>query len=86
MKINIYKIRKSAKTPTRSHSTDAGMDLYFCPKEEGMLVTIPPGASVVLETGLKIEVPENHMIQIMNRSSVASPTRWFALLSLCCAN
>jgi dUTP pyrophosphatase len=72
MKINVYKIRENAILPSRSHPTDAGMDLFFCPTEQNMMLTIPPGASAVLQTGLKIEVPEGHMIQIMNRSGVAS--------------
>ena len=71
MKLKVYKTRETAKLPTRAHATDAGMDLFYCP-DEHVMVTIPPGASAVLETGLKIEVPKGHMIQIMNRSGVAS--------------
>ena len=33
---------------------------------------IPPRASVLLQTGVKVEVPENCMLQIMNKSGVAS--------------
>ena len=72
MKIKVYKIREKAKLPTRSHASDSGMDLYFCPAHGEELITIPAAASAILETGLKIEVPPGHMIQIMNRSSVAS--------------
>jgi len=71
MKVKVYKVRENAKIPVRAHGTDAGMDMFFSPEEE-MIVTIPPGVSIVLETGIKMEVPENHMIQIMNKSGIAS--------------
>ena len=71
MKIRIYKVRGWAKLPVRAHETDAGMDLFFCP-EDNALKSIRPGQSVLLSTGLKIEVPEGHMLEIKNKSGIAS--------------
>jgi len=49
------------------------MDFFFCPEETTMVAKrIPPRASVLLQTGVKVEVPENCMLQIMNKSGVAS--------------
>ena len=80
MKLRCYKVRKSAKLPTRAHSADAGMDLFYCPdpeqhpdcywKPEGEY-RIPPGESCLVPTGLKVVVPRNHMLEIKNKSGVA---------------
>tara|TARA_B100001248_G_C27287520_1_gene410824 strand:- start:207 stop:584 length:378 start_codon:yes stop_codon:yes gene_type:complete len=47
------------------------MDFFFCPIE-GAATRIAPGQSVLLETGVKIEVPSDCMLQVMNKSGVAS--------------
>jgi len=79
MKLKVAKVRKDAKLPVRAYPTDAGMDLYFCPDtktKEKMIssngLPVEIRASVVLPTGLKIEVPPNHMLEIKNKSGVAS--------------
>lgn len=72
MKLKIYKVRETAKLPARAHETDAGMDLFYCPEYHSGWLSIKPGGSTLLETGLKIEVPPGHMLQIMNKSGVAS--------------
>jgi len=70
-KIKIYRLRKEAKMPQRAHASDAGMDLFFAP-EDGESIVVQPGQSKILGTGLKISVPTGHMLQIMNKSGVAS--------------
>lgn len=70
--VKVYKTRASAKLPVRAHNTDAGMDFFFCPDEKMVAKRIPAGSSVLLKTGVKVEVPENCMLQIMNKSGVAS--------------
>jgi len=70
-KVKVYKIRENAKLPDRAHATDAGMDLFFAP-ENGENVVVQPGQSLILGTGLKIAVPIGHMLQIMNKSGVAT--------------
>ena len=71
MKVKVFKVRDTAKLPVRAHSTDAGMDLFFSP-EVVKPVVIEPGESFLLQTGLKIQVPEDKMLQIMNKSGIAS--------------
>ena len=70
-RVRVFRTRPSAKLPNRAHKTDAGMDFFFCPVE-GAAVRIAPGQSVLLETGIKMEVPTDCMLQIMNKSGVAS--------------
>ena len=72
MIINVYKVRDTAKLPVRAHPTDAWMDLFYCPEENTGWISIKPGGSALLETGLKIEVPPGNMLQVMNKSGVAS--------------
>lgn len=69
--VKIYRVRSSAKLPIRAHDTDAGMDFFYCPEEKQTL-GIEPGASVLLPTGIKMEVPSGCMLQIMNKSGIAS--------------
>ena len=80
MKLKFYKIRSDAKLPVRAHSVDAGADLFYCQdpdqdpdcywKPEGEY-RIPPGESCLVPTGLKVIVPNNHMLEIKNKSGVA---------------
>lgn len=57
--------------PQRSNPSDAGLDIFFSP-EDNRTVEVRPGQSVVLETGLKFGVPHGYMLEVKNRSSVAS--------------
>ena len=70
-KVKVYRLREDAKIPQRAHNSDAGMDFFFAP-EDGERVVVQPGQSKILGTGLKISVPTGHMLQIMNKSGVAS--------------
>lgn len=72
--VKIYRIRPEAKLPTRAHNTDAGMDMYFSPVE-GAAVRVKPGQSVLLGTGVKMEVLPGCMLQIMNKSGIATKTQ-----------
>lgn len=70
--VKVYKTRQSAKLPQRAHKTDAGMDFFFCPSDSIIRKRIDPGKSVLLETGIKMQVPRDCMLQIMNKSGIAS--------------
>tara|TARA_R110002110_G_scaffold237312_2_gene453194 strand:+ start:1266 stop:1769 length:504 start_codon:yes stop_codon:yes gene_type:complete len=79
VKLKFYKIRKEAKMPLRAHTLDVGMDMFYCPNGNymGKLYNtkdfwIPQGASRLLPTGLKVAVPPGHMLEIKNKSGVAS--------------
>jgi dUTP pyrophosphatase len=67
----VHRVRESAKLPDRAHETDAGMDFFFAPIDNAP-ARLAPGQTAILETGIKMEVPPGHMLQIMNKSSVAS--------------
>ena len=70
-KVRVFKTRKLARLPERAHKTDAGMDFFYCP-ETADVVKVEAGSSVLLETGIKMEVPSGCMLQIMNKSGIAS--------------
>mgnify|MGYP003111667670 CR=1 FL=1 len=69
--VRVFRTRETAKVPTRAHDGDAGMDFYYCPQERSPAV-IHPGHSALLQTGVKVEVPKGYMLQIMNKSGIAS--------------
>jgi len=77
MNLKVYKIREEAKLPLRAHRTDAGMDLFYCPNGEKEILireqgyAIPPRESKLIPTGIKVEVPYGHMLEIKNKSGVA---------------
>ena len=58
--------------PTRANPSDAGLDIFFSPLDTNEVIELAPGQSCLLQTGLRVGVPHAHMLQIMNRSSVAS--------------
>ena len=58
--------------PTRANPSDAGLDIFFSPVDIHKVIELAPGQSCLLQTGLRFGVPHGHMLQIMNRSSVAS--------------
>jgi len=79
MNLKIYKTREGAKLPVRAHPTDAGMDIFYCPNgnKEGKLSEsndfwIPIRESRLLSTGLKVEISPGFMLEIKNKSGVAS--------------
>lgn len=65
--LKIKKLRPDAKIPMRKHSTDSGMDLHTL---DGAV--IPPHHTVMLSTGIAIELPENCEGQIRSRSGLSS--------------
>ena len=77
MDLKVYKIRKSAKLPTRAYQTDAGMDLYYCPNGERAKVLQEEGfaigarESVLIPTGIKVNVPYGFMLEVKNKSGIA---------------
>ncbi len=58
--------------PVRANPSDAGLDIKFNPDDSLDSLSIEPGQSIILPTGLKFGVPHGYMIQIMNRSGNAA--------------
>ena len=77
MNIKFYRMRANAKLPVRAHRTDAGMDLFYCPNSDRGMETngeywMSARSSNLISTGLKTEIPEGYMLEIKNKSGVAS--------------
>lgn len=73
MIIEYKKTRGAAMAPTRSNPSDAGLDVYYCPKDVMVSsCTIEPGKNMLLPTGLSFGVPHGYMLQVCNRSSMGA--------------
>ena len=73
MILEYYTLPHGEHRPVRANPSAAGLDLRYNPKDpEERRITIEPGESRVLSTGLKFGVPHGYMIQIMNRSGNAA--------------
>ena len=72
MRLKFYRIREAAKLPVRVHATDAGMDMFYCPKEAEKAFSLPAGSTRLIPTGLKVKIPEGYMLEIKNKSGIAS--------------
>lgn len=59
------KLDKKAIMPTRAHNTDAGLDLY-APEEH----YIKAHGSVVIDTGVHVELPENTAGMLKSKSGL----------------
>lgn len=69
MKISIKKLNEKAIMPTYGSEYAAGADLYACIESE---VTIAPHTTVMLPTGIAIELPVGYGGFIYARSGLAS--------------
>jgi dUTP pyrophosphatase len=67
--MKILKIR-DVKTPNRGTSQSAGLDL-FVPNNFTPL-TLKPGQSVLIPSGIKFNVPEGHALVAFNKSGIAA--------------
>lgn len=67
--VRIKKINPRAIIPTYGSSFSAGADLYACLEDA---VVIAPGNTVMIPTGLILEIPEYHAGLVCARSGLAS--------------
>ena len=79
MIIEYTRMRQGVRPPERAHPSDAGLDLFYNPIPEGILASptldstiINPGENAVLATGYRFGIPHGYMLEIKNRSGVAS--------------
>lgn len=68
MKIEIKKLKENATVPTRGSEYAAGYDLYACIDKP---VTIAPGSTEKIGTGLAVAVPNGYFGAIFARSGLA---------------
>ena len=70
MYIKIAKTR-DVKTPVRANPFDAGMD-FFIPNDYSGPTLLMHGQSVLIPSGIKVEVPVGRALVFENKSGVAS--------------
>ena len=70
MEVKIKRIREDAKIPQRGSTAAAGADLYAC--FDGGWIDIAPGDTVMVPTGIAVEIPEGYAGLILARSGMAS--------------
>jgi dUTP pyrophosphatase len=66
MIVHVAKVHADAILPHYVHPGDSGMDLYSIED-----ITITPGETALVHTGLKVAVPENYEAQVRPKSGVA---------------
>lgn len=65
--VKMARLSEEVQLPKQAHDTDAGFDLHSTTR-----VDIPPGGSMLVGTGLLMEIPEGWCGQINPRSGMAS--------------
>jgi len=74
MYLRIYKTR-DVKTPTRSHIHDGGIDFYVPNDIEKDSLVIEPNKSLLLDSGIKTEIPPGFVGIFFNKSKIVSQKR-----------
>lgn len=69
VKVNVKRLNEKAVLPTYGSAYAAGADLYAC--ADGV-ITIPPHATVLVHTGVAMEIPEGTVGLVYARSGLAS--------------
>lgn len=67
--MKIQKIR-DVKTPGRGTPQSAGIDFYV--PEEFTTSVLQPGESILIPSGIKVQVPTGYMLTAFNKSGVAT--------------
>ncbi len=67
--LRVLKLRDSARTPVRGSIGAAGLDLFA---DLEAALTLAPGATTRIPTGIAIALPEGHEGQVRPRSGLAS--------------
>lgn len=70
VRIGFKRLTDDAIIPTKAHPTDSGYDLYA--NED---VIIEPGETVIVKTGIAVELPAGYEAQIRPRSGVTAKTK-----------
>ena len=69
VKVNIKKLNENATIPTYGSQFSAGADLYACNEEP---IVIKPHQTVLVKTGIALEIPEGYAGLIYARSGIAT--------------
>jgi dUTP pyrophosphatase len=65
--LKVKKLREDATVPHYAHPGDAGLDLFACEA-----ITLEPGGSAVVKTGISIALPPSTEGQVRPRSGLAA--------------
>ena len=68
--VGFKRLSSEATIPTKAHPTDSGFDLYA--SED---VIIEPGETVIVPTGIAVELPKGFEAQVRPRSGVTAKTK-----------
>lgn len=68
MRIPVKKLRENARMPAFGSAAAAGADLYACLEES---VTVEPGKTIFIPTGLSMAIPDGYVGLIYARSGLA---------------
>jgi len=68
LKMKVQKLR-NVKTPNRGTVASAGIDFYV--PEDFETVSLKPGESVLIPSGIKVQVPRGYALIAFNKSGVA---------------
>src|SRR5690625_7242711 len=70
IKVGFKRLTDDAVLPIKAHARDSGFDLFV--SED---IVIEPGETVVIATGIAIDIPIGYEAQVRPRSGVTSKTR-----------
>ncbi len=65
VKVKIKKLQEDAKIPMHATEGSAGFDFYSVEEKE-----IKPGETAKVSTGIAVEIPQGHCIQLWGRSGL----------------
>lgn len=68
--LQIKQLSPNATLPTRTHSTDAGLDIYAAET-----VVLRPQGQHILKTGIAVNIPPGYVGLLTSRSGVSSRTK-----------
>ncbi len=69
MNVNIKKLNNSATIPRYQTPFAAGADIYCCIDDD---IIIAPGATVMISTGIALEIPDNYVGLVYPRSGLST--------------
>tara|TARA_R110002074_G_scaffold16942_1_gene56342 strand:+ start:1228 stop:1692 length:465 start_codon:yes stop_codon:yes gene_type:complete len=73
MILQYHMLRGDKYPPVRANPSDAGLDLRWVPEEQAeTALSVGPGESILVPTGCKFAIPHGYMMEIKNKSGIAS--------------
>ena len=69
VRVNFKKLDQKAIVPTYGTDFSAGADLYSLPGEK---ITVKPGETVMIHTGIALEIPDGYVGLVYARSGIAT--------------